>query len=118
MASVLVAALVASTSLHITVWPEGPHGPKRAWTLRCAPAGGTPPHRASACRRLAQMSHPFRPVPKDAVCLEIYGGPQTARVTGRLRGRRVDARFDRHDGCEIERWQRVRFLFPVATGFP
>src|SRR5919198_4610550 len=112
----LLAALVASTSLHIAVWPEGPHGPKRAWTLRCDPVGGTLPHRATACRRLAAISRPFRPVPKDAVCTEIYGGPQTALVTGRLRGSRVGARFNRRNGCEIARWERVRFLFPVATG--
>jgi hypothetical protein len=114
----LLAAIVASTSLHITVWPQGPDGPKRDWSLRCAPAAGTLPQRASACRRLATMSRPFQPVPKDAACLAIYGGPQRARVTGRLRGRRVDARFDRHDGCEIARWNRVRFLFPVATAAP
>jgi hypothetical protein len=64
------------------------------------------------------MSQPFRRVPRDAVCLEIYGGPQTALVTGRLRGRRVRARFNRHDGCEIGRWNRVRFLFPVSTRTP
>ena len=116
--SALLAALVASTSLHVTVWPHGPDGPKRAWTLRCTPVAGTLPHRAAACRRLLRMTRPFRPVPKDAACTEIYGGPQTAFVTGRLRGRRVRASFNRHDGCEIGRWDRVRFLFPVATGGP
>ena len=114
----LLATLVASTSLHITVWPQGADGPKRAWTLRCAPVGGTLPHRATACRRLAAMERPFRGVPKDFACTEIYGGPQRALVTGRLRGHRVRARFDRHDGCQIARWERVRFLFPVETGAP
>ena len=114
--AVLLAALAAATSLQITVWPHGPDGPKRAWTLRCAPAGGTLPHRARACRRLNTMAHPFRPVPPDAVCTQIYGGPQRALVTGRLRGHRVRARFDRSDGCEIGRWNRVRFLFPVGAG--
>jgi Subtilisin inhibitor-like len=111
-----LAVLVASTSLHITVWPHGSRGPERAWTLRCAPVGGTLPHRVAACRRLEGMSKPFRPVPPDTACLQIYGGPQTALVTGRLRGNRVRARFDRHDGCEIARWERVRFLLPVGTG--
>jgi subtilisin inhibitor-like len=111
---VLLAALVASTSLHITVWPDGPGGSKHAWTLRCAPAAGTLPHRATACRRLLSMSRPFRPVPANAACTEIFGGPQTALVTGRLRGARVRAHFDRHDGCEIARWNRVRFLFPAG----
>jgi Subtilisin inhibitor-like len=110
-----LAALVASTSLHITVWPEGTNGANRTWTLRCAPAGGTLPHRVAACRRLAGMTRPFRPVPKGSACLQIYGGPQTALITGRLRGARVRAHFDRHDGCEIDRWNRVRFLLPVRT---
>ena len=110
-----LAALVASTSLHITVWPNGADGAKRMWTLRCAPVGGTLPHRVTACRRLATMTRPFRPVPRDAVCTQIYGGPQTALVTGRLDGRRVRASFNRRDGCEIDRWNRVRFLFPVAV---
>ena len=115
MASFL-AVLLASTSLQITVWPHGPNEGKRAWTLRCAPVGGTLPQRANACRRLATMTRPFRTAPSDVVCTQIYGGPQTALVTGRLDGRRVRARFDRHNGCEIARWNRVRFLFPVATG--
>jgi Subtilisin inhibitor-like len=111
----LLAALVAATSLHISVWPNGPDGARRAWTLRCAPTGGTLPHRAAACRRLARMSRPFRPVPPGSACLDIYGGPQTALITGRLRGGRVRARFDRHDGCEIDRWNRISFLLPVAV---
>jgi len=113
--SALLAALVASTSLHVTVWPHGPKGASHSWTLRCAPAAGTLPNRASACRRLARMSHPFRPVPPNVACTDIYGGPQTALVTGRLRGQRVRASFNRHDGCETARWNRVRFLFPVGT---
>jgi Subtilisin inhibitor-like len=111
-----LAALVASTSLHITVWPQGPDAAKRTWTLQCAPLGGTLPHRATACRRLASLERPFRNVPKDVVCTQIYGGPQTALVTGRLEARRVRATFNRRNGCEIDRWNRVRFLFPVSTG--
>jgi hypothetical protein len=45
-------------------------------------------------------------------CIEIYGGPQVAEVRGTFRGRQVAARFSREDGCQIERWDRVRFLFP------
>jgi hypothetical protein len=115
--SILAAILVASTSLHITAWPNGQgHLPKRTWTLRCAPVGGTLPHRVAACRRLAKMTRPFAPTPKNAACTEIYGGPQEALVTGRLRGYRVRATFGRKDGCEIGRWNRVAFLFPgIAT---
>lgn len=114
--NVLAAILVASTSLHITVWPNGQgHAPKRSYTLTCAPSGGTLPHRASACRKLASLNAPFAPTRKDLVCTEIYGGPQEALVTGRFRGSLVRARFSRKDGCEIGRWTRVRFLFPGAV---
>ncbi len=120
----LVAALAAGASgstgtsaLRLAVWPEGPdRGSARVWFLRCAPAGGTLPRPAVACRRLFAQPRPFAPVPKDMACTEIYGGPQVARVTGTFRGRRVWATFRRTDGCEIARWNRVRFLFPVATG--
>ena len=47
--NVLAAILVASTSLNITVWPNGrAHTPKRTYTLTCVPVGGTLPHRAAA----------------------------------------------------------------------
>jgi hypothetical protein len=50
-------------------------------------------------------------VPKNVACTEIYGGPQVARVAGILRGRRIGASFNRENGCEIARWNRVAFLF-------
>jgi hypothetical protein len=113
--NVLAAILLASTSLHVTVSPKGAdHTPKRSYTLTCAPLGGTLPHRAAACRQLARLKAPFAPTPKNTACTEIYGGPQEALVTGRLRGTLVRARFSRRDGCEIERWNRVAFLFPAT----
>jgi Subtilisin inhibitor-like len=111
--TVLAAILVASASLHITVWPNGQgHAPKRTYTLTCVPVGGTLPQRASACARLAMLKAPFAPTPANVACTQIYGGPQEALVTGRLRGRLVHADFDRKNGCEIARWRRVGFLFP------
>ena len=113
--SLLAAIVLASTSLHITVWPDGPNQPgKRSYTLQCAPVGGTLPHSASACTKLARIAHPFAPTPKDMACTLIYGGPQEALVTGAFRGHRVRARFNRKDGCEVARWNRVRFLFAGA----
>jgi hypothetical protein len=55
----------------------------------------------------------LEPLPADSICTQIYGGPQKARVRGRLDGRPVDARFSRVNGCEIHRWDQLRFLFPV-----
>jgi hypothetical protein len=113
--NVIAAILLASTSLHVTVWPNGQgQTPKRSYTLRCAPAGGTLPHRLAACRRLALLKAPFAGVPKNIACTEIYGGPDEAVVTGRFRGALVRATFNRRDGCEIDRWNRVAFLFPAA----
>jgi hypothetical protein len=114
--SVFAAILLASTSLHITAWPNGQgHTPKRTYTLTCAPVGGTLPHRSAACRKLNALKAPFAPTRKDLVCTQIYGGPEEALVTGRFRGRLVRASFSRKDGCEIGRWAQVSFLFPGVS---
>ena len=113
--NVLAAVLLASTSLHVTVWPSGiGHGKRQTYTLTCAPVGGTLPHRLAACGRLARLKSPFAGLPRNIACTQIYGGPQQALVTGRFRGALVRARFNRRDGCEIDRWNRVAFLFPAA----
>ena len=109
----VLAAILAATSLHITVWPNGEgHAPKRTYTLTCTPLGGTLPQRASACAKLQDLKAPFAPTPAQVACTQIYGGPQEALVAGRFRGGSVRVRFGRKNGCEITRWNRVRFLFP------
>lgn len=57
---------------------------------------------------------PFVPVPRDAVCEMIYGGPQRAHVTGRWAGRSVDAAFNRSNGCEIDRWNKFSKLLKFS----
>jgi hypothetical protein len=101
-----------AAELTIRVFPAGPaHKTQaRTWTLSCDPARGTLPDRASACRRLLAIKQPFRPTPRDAACTQIYGGPAVAYVKGTFRGAPVARSFNRKNGCEIERWQRVRFL--------
>src|SRR5688500_6510604 len=99
----MVALAAVAAALTITVFPEGEAGPSTTWTLRCSPVGGTHPSRVAACRRLAQPGNPFRPVPIDAVCTQIYGGPDVAIVRGSFRGRRIWVRFRLRDGCEIGR---------------
>jgi hypothetical protein len=101
----------AATDLTITVWPQGAGGPRREWTLLCDPAGGSLPEARSACERLAPAA--LEALPPDSICTQIYGGPQVARVHGRIDGRAVDSRFGRSNGCEIHRWDSVAFLFPV-----
>jgi hypothetical protein len=81
---------------------------KVVWMLRCDPAGGTLKRPGVACRRLDAGGRAlFAPVRKDEICTQIYGGPQTALVVGTVDGRRVWARFQRRNGCEIARWNRL-----------
>jgi hypothetical protein len=104
---------VPTTALEISVTPGG-EAPTKFWTLRCPSGGGTLPDAANACEQLAQIVDPFAPVPKDTACTQVYGGPQEADVTGTYRGRPVNAHFDRGNGCEIARWDKVAFLFPTG----
>src|SRR5919197_6222623 len=95
------AAITAA--LTITVWPQGTNGPSRTHVVRCP--------RDPVCVKLARVSNPFAPVPRGIACSQIYGGPQGALVRGTYGGRRVWARFKRSDGCQVERWNRISFLF-------
>jgi hypothetical protein len=91
--------------LVVTVRPKGPDGPVERRRIRCERLG------EGGCRGLAGLRpEQLEPVPADVACTQIFGGPATARVRGDLRGESVDARFDRTDGCEIERWDRNRVL--------
>ena len=56
-----------------------------------------------------------KPRPKRVACTQIYGGPQTLRVTGRIDGRAVRRRFARTDGCEIADFDRVARALPITT---
>jgi hypothetical protein len=100
-----------ATSLEISISLGVKDAPTKLWTLRC-PTGGTLPDAARACVRLDELDDPFGPLPKDVACTEIYGGPQVADVQGTFRGEPVNTRFTRTNGCEIARWNSVRFLFP------
>jgi len=109
------AVAQSSTDLRITVWPDGKGNGSTTWTVRCNPLGGTLPSRARACRTLAALKSPFAPVLRGTMCTDVNGGPAVAYVRGTFRGRRVAAWFNRSDGCEIDRWNRVRILFPISA---
>ncbi len=87
------------------------------YTLTCQPTGGTHPQPATACDELAQRGMSgFAPVPVDAVCTDIAGGPQTATVTGTVGGTPVNAAFNRIGGCEIDRWNALTTLLgPISS---
>ncbi|MFF0779119.1 SSI family serine proteinase inhibitor [Streptomyces sp. NPDC003720] len=86
------------------------------YQVSCHPTAGTHPDAAGACRTLDANTQwgrdTFAPVAPDSVCTLVYGGPATARVTGTWAGRPVDAAYDRGNGCEIARWDRMVPLLP------
>lgn len=101
----------AATSLTIEVRTDEGADPT-TMRLTCDPAGGDHPQPQEACDALAQAgADVFEPVPDDQPCTMIYGGPQTATVTGTVDGADVDASFSRQDGCEIDRWERLGTTF-------
>jgi hypothetical protein len=106
----------ASADLRITVWPQGKTGASTAYTLTCPKGTGTLPKALAACSKLQQAGAvAFAPVPLGTPCTEIYGGPQTALVRGRLAGKPIGAVFSRSDGCQSARWSRLEFLFPTGS---
>ena len=108
----------SATELQITVWPKGRSGDQDEATLRCSPAGGSLANAETACRRLERMDRPFQRPSDQAVCTEIYGGPEIAEIRGTFDGAQVDTTFARTDGCEIALWDRHQFLFPVKPAGP
>ena len=102
----------SATDLRISVSETG-SGSVLNITVTCTEAVTTSPEK---CERLAELeSEAFAPVPPTTACAEIYGGPQVAEVRGTFKGRPVQARFNRTDACEIARWERVKFLFPLTV---
>ena len=102
--------------LRIAVWPKGKDaGRARRWTLRCKPVGGSHPRAVGACRALAEHAEALAPLPRMTICTQIYGGPQVAEVTGTLEGKAVRATVTRADGCQIDRWNRLRPLFLIGS---
>lgn len=100
------------TLLTISVDP-GDGTPPAEWTLQCDPPGGTHPDSAAACGALGTVDPAvLMPVPPDAVCAQIYGGPETATIRGVWDGADVDASFARTNACEIARWDAVAGMFP------
>ena len=105
------SAAVRPTLLRVTADPDG-RGPEtpRSIRVRCNADAQT-----RGCRVLRRLPRGALAQPDPgAVCTQVYGGPQTARVHGRLRGRRVDVRFDRTDGCGIDRWDRAAPLLELT----
>lgn len=96
----------------------GDGSPPLRWTLECGdPPSGDHPDPQAACDHLADAAaDPLAPLPPDQLCTEIYGGPQTARITGSWQGEQVDLQVGRTDGCAIAQWDALGPLLPGPVG--
>ena len=98
----------------VTSWAQGKDGPSQEATLTCDPASGTHPSPDEACRLLTSDPEALEPVPADAACTMIFGGPEEATVVGVINGQEVDAAFSRSNGCELDRWDRMAALLQLG----
>lgn len=96
------------TRLVVEVRPRGPGDPSlRRTVVDCS----NDKRESVPCQRLENLPvSAFEPVPPGRVCTQIYGGPATAVVRGKLRGREVVGRFTLRNGCQIDRWERFAWL--------
>ncbi|PKW08733.1 Subtilisin inhibitor-like [Streptomyces sp. 1222.5] len=92
------------------------------YDVSCHPGAGRHPDVAGACQVLDTHTRwgrdPFAPVDPGSACTMVYGGPATAHVTGTWAGHPVDASYDRSNGCEIGRWDRMVPLLPRLGATP
>jgi hypothetical protein len=106
------SAATGPINIRIAYSPRQGAAPQ-VFSLSCNPARGTVANPTSACRRLnAMWPNAFAPTPPGRMCTQIAGGPETALITGLYGGGRTWVRLNQSDGCQIARWNRVRFLFP------
>ncbi|GLY26746.1 SSI family serine proteinase inhibitor [Kineosporia sp. NBRC 101731] len=105
----------ATTDLTIKV----KDGKTTTWTLTCDPAGGNHPDAETACAALEKNGTQALGTPAtDQMCTQIFGGDQTATITGTWKGKAVNASLSRRDGCEVARWEQLDPLLPKVSGAP
>lgn len=96
---------------------RGGGAPTETYRLTCgATVTGDHPDGKAACAHLLAMKDPFAPIPAGTMCNQIYSGPQTAHVTGRWKGKPVDLKLSRVDGCRTAQWGRLGPLLPGPVG--
>jgi hypothetical protein len=105
------APATGGTELTVTLDPDGPGGePEATETVACERED-----EGTACARLEVAD--LAPLDPATPCTEIYGGPDVVTVEGTVDGNEVSAAFNRANGCEIERFDRLtpllRELFPT-----
>jgi hypothetical protein len=100
------------TQFVVTLDPDGKGGDPALEQIVTCPGSGK-----EACDAIAALPpDPAAEVPPDTACTEIYGGPDTLSLQGKINGKLVNARLSRGNGCEIERFERfvpmLEALFP------
>ena len=103
-------------TLNLTVSVKDGEGKEAKGTLKCeegsAEGGGflesSADEHCRAARGLEKLltTQP----PKDRVCTQVYGGPQTARITGTFGAQDVARSLARSDGCQIADWEQADAL--------
>jgi hypothetical protein len=83
-------------------------------TLDCATPSANDKPTCDLLKKLPASA--FEPVPKDQMCTMIYGGPEKATIKGTVNGKKVDASYNRTNGCEIDRYKKVEPLFAELAG--
>lgn len=114
----------AVATLDITV--EHPEHDTVEYQLQClgdtaTVTGETSVDAEAACRALLDGEVVARLVDgpdPDQMCTEIYGGDDTAAITGTVDGTDVDATADRVNGCAIAAWDELLgdVLPPAQSG--
>jgi hypothetical protein len=113
-------AIPSDVALNLSV-TDSPGATPRTATLRCrgprAVAGGyLSPAPAEACRKARELEQfLLSPPPPNRMCTDIFGGEQTAEVSGFINGRRVQRGFSRRNGCGIADWNRMGLLLGSAV---
>jgi hypothetical protein len=106
----------ASEQLTISI-DRGDGREPEEYTLVCeGDHPSTHPDAEAACAHLSGLTDPFAPIPTDAMCTEIYGGPQTATITGNWKGEPVQLELSRVDGCRIAQWDSLGPVLPGPVG--
>jgi hypothetical protein len=114
------AAAATGPSVRLTITASDGRGAVSVAHLRCAgaraSADGYLKRRVGArraCRRARALAAFILAPPRSGrACAQVYGGPERARLTGRIGGARVARTFTRTNGCGISAYDRLRPLVP------
>lgn len=116
----------AQVRADISVVIQDPQGSPVSYVIRCdageaSVRGGAQIDAEDACRALARPAVQNRLVggpSSEQVCTQVYGGPQTAMLSGTLDGQSVSTVVSRDDGCGIGDWDNLLkdILLPVSRG--